>query len=116
MWSELAPQKTKMSYANSKCEILTDAEGLGPMEKPERQPLPIVAVIILLKASMTITNIKENIGLPCLTPRVLLKIPNGEPLTNIEKRIDEMQCAIQEQHFSPKPHLLSKYNKNSQLM
>jgi hypothetical protein len=103
-----------MQIANEK--ILIDVEGLGPMEKPERWPLPIVAVIILLKASMTITNIKADIGSPCLTPCVLLKIPNGEPLTSIEKRIDEMQRAIQEQHFSPKPHLLSKYNKNFQLM
>jgi hypothetical protein len=74
------------------------------------------AVNILLKASMTITNRKEDKGSPCLTPRELLKKSDGVPLTKTEKRIDKMQCTIQEHHFSPKPHILNKYNKNFQLM
>jgi len=66
----------------------------------------------LLKASMTITDRKENKGSPCLNPRELLKKPTGELFTKTEKRTKEMQCAIQEHHFSLKPHLLSMYKRN----
>jgi len=60
------------------------------------------------------TNNNGDKGSPCLKPRELLKNPDGLSFTKIEKRIKKIQCAIQERHFSPKPHLLNKYNKNSQ--
>jgi len=62
------------------------------------------------------TNRRGDRGSPCLSPKKLLKKPDGEPLTKTEKRIEEMQRAIHETHFSPKPHLLDMYNKNIQLM
>jgi hypothetical protein len=89
---------------------------LEPTEKPERRPMSMVIENILLKASMTTTNRRGDRGSPCLSPLELLKKLDGEPLTKTEKRTEEMQCDIQETHFSPKPHLFSMYNKNFQLM
>jgi hypothetical protein len=63
----LAPQKIKVSSANNKCEIFT-AGGLEPTEKLERKPLSTVAMIILLKASMTMMKRKGDRGSPCLNP------------------------------------------------
>jgi len=44
------------------------AGGLEPTEKPERKPSSTVAVIILFKASMTITKRKGDSGSTCLNP------------------------------------------------
>jgi hypothetical protein len=72
-------------------------------------------MIILLKASMTIVKRKGDSGFPYLNPRELLKKPTGEPFTKTEKRIKDMQCAIQENHFPPKPHLFNIYKRKFQL-
>jgi hypothetical protein len=89
---------------------------LEPTKKHERRPLSTVAKNILLKGSMTTTNRRGDKGSSCLGPRELLKKPNREPLTKTENHTKEMQCAIYERHFYPKPHLLNMYNKNFQLM
>jgi hypothetical protein len=96
-------------------EMLTTGS-LEPTEKPERRPLSTVTENILLKASMTTTNKRGDRGSPYLSPLELLKKPDGEPLTKIEKRTEEIQYDIQETHFSPKPHLFNMNNKNFQLM
>jgi hypothetical protein len=106
---------TKNQRVICECEIFT-AGGLEPTEKPERKPLSTVAVIILLKASMTLTKRKGDSGSSCLNPRELLKKPAEEPFTKIEKRTEDMQCAIQEHHFSLKPHLLIMYKRKFQLI
>jgi hypothetical protein len=49
---------------------------------------------------MTTTNRRGDRGSPCLSPLELLKKPDGEPLTKTEKHTEEMQCEIQETHFS----------------
>jgi hypothetical protein len=51
-------------------------------------------VNILLRASITMINKRGDRGSPCLSPRELLKKPDGVPLTKIEKRAEEIQCAI----------------------
>jgi hypothetical protein len=91
------------------------AGGLEPTEKPERKPLSTVAVIILLKASMTLTKRKGDSGSPYLNPQELLKKPAGEPFTKTEKQTEDMQCTIQEHYFSLKPHLLTMYKRKFQL-
>jgi hypothetical protein len=68
----------------------------------------VVAEIILLKACITMTNKKEDRGSPCPNPQELPKKLEEEPLIKMEKHTDEIQWAIQEHHFSPNPHLLSK--------
>jgi hypothetical protein len=50
-----------------------------------------MALAILLKASITITNRKGERGSPCLTPLELLKKPDGEPLIKTEKEAEEIQ-------------------------
>jgi hypothetical protein len=52
-------KKNKVSSANNKCEIFT-VGGLEPTKKPKRKPLSTIAVIILLRASMTITKRKGD--------------------------------------------------------
>jgi hypothetical protein len=54
----------------------------------------IETVNILLRASITMINKRGDRGSPCLSPRELLKKPDGVPLTKIEKRAEEIQCAI----------------------
>jgi hypothetical protein len=78
---------------------------LEPTEKPERQPLSTVTENILLKASITTTNRRGDRGSPCLSPLEQLKKLDEEPLTKSKKHTKEMQCDIQETHFSPTPHL-----------
>jgi hypothetical protein len=61
-------------------------------------------------ASMKMTNNKGDKGSPYLKPQELLKNPEGLSFTKTEKCTEEIQNSIQECHFSPKPHLLNKYN------
>jgi hypothetical protein len=74
---------------------------LAPTEKPVMSPLFIEALITLLNASMAITNKKGERESPCLTKRKLSKKPEEDLLIKTKNRTDEMQCSIQEQHFSP---------------
>jgi len=115
-WSAFAPQKTKVSSTNNIWEMSTVSELLELIEKPDRRPMWIKALINLLRASITMTNKRGNRGSRCLIPWELLKKPDRVPFTKTEKCIEVMQCAIQEHHFSPKPHLLNIYNKKSQLI
>jgi len=43
-------------------------------------------------------------------PARATKKPDGVPFIKTEKRTYEMQCAIQEHHFSTKPQLFNIYN------
>jgi hypothetical protein len=47
--------------------MLTRLDSLDPIEKPERIPLSIEAVIVLLSPFMKITNKKGDKGSPYLT-------------------------------------------------
>jgi hypothetical protein len=68
----------------------------------------MVAKIILLKASTTITKRKGDKGSPYLRSRELLKKPNRLPFTKTEKRTKEIQNVIQEAISPQKPHILNK--------
>jgi hypothetical protein len=59
------------------------------------------------------TNRRGDRASPYLCPQELLKKPDRVPFTKMEKHTEEKQCAIQEHHFSPKPHLFNLYNKKS---
>jgi hypothetical protein len=63
----------------------------------------MVAEIILLKASITITNKKGVRGSPCLTPRELSKNPEGEPLIKMEKHTNEITVSYPKAPFLLKP-------------
>jgi hypothetical protein len=93
----------------------TTPECLDPIEKLEKKPPLIEAESILLKVSITITKRKDDKESHCLKPRELLKKLDGLPFTKMEKCTEEIECAIQEHNFSPKPHILSKKSKKSQL-
>jgi hypothetical protein len=53
--------------------MLTLLDKLAPIEKPEMKLLLIAAKIILLNASMTMTNRNGDKGSPYITHRKLLK-------------------------------------------
>lgn len=73
MWSKLAPQKTKVSFANNMCDIFTTSKCPVQAQKPERRLPSTVAVSILLNASMTTTDNRGDRESPCLNPHELLK-------------------------------------------
>jgi len=73
----------------------------------EKTPLTM-AESILLQASIIITKRNDDKWSPYLKPRKIIKKPDGLPFTKREKNTEEIQCAIQERNFSPKPHLLNK--------
>lgn len=54
----MAPQNIKVSSTNRRLEMLSPPPFLDPTEKPDKKPPFIVAVIILLNASITRTNNK----------------------------------------------------------
>jgi hypothetical protein len=87
---------------------------LDPTEKLVKRPMFTKVVTILLSISMTITitNNKGDKGSHYLKSREILKNFVDLPLTNIEKHIEEIQCAIPLNYFSPKQHLLSIYSKS----
>ena len=112
----LTPQNTKVSFAISKWEKLTVSEGLVPIEKPERKPLSIVAVIILLRASMTIMNRKEDKRITLPHPMRATEESGWSVVNQDEKTCRQNAMRYQRAPFPPKPHLFSKFNKNFQLM
>jgi hypothetical protein len=108
IWLASAPQKTKASSTNKRWETTIRDRSQEPTEKPEIQPLEVIAPSILLNASMTKSKRKGERGSPWRTPRELPKYPHGEPLTKTGNRTVEMHCLIYIHHFSPKPHIRSK--------
>jgi len=88
--------------------MLTTPEFLDPIEKPGRKTPLTVAESIQLKTSIIITKRKGDKGSSCPKSWELLKHQNEWPFTKTEKRIKEIQSAIQERYLSPKPHLFNK--------
>jgi hypothetical protein len=65
----------KKSKENRRWEIWSAPTFLDPTKKPERRIPYTAADSILLRASLTITNTKEDKGSPCLKPQELLNSP-----------------------------------------
>jgi len=74
---------------------------------PPKSLLSTVTNIILLDASITITNNKGNNESASLHPCELIKKPDEKPLTRMENRTVAMQFSIQPHHLSSKLHLFN---------
>jgi len=76
---------------------------MGPTLIPDMSPSLIALSNILLKASITMTNNKEDNGSSYLLPIDLSKNPHEIPLMRMESLIVEMQKKTHFLHFSGKP-------------
>jgi hypothetical protein len=79
---------------NNRGEKLSAVAFLFSIEKPNRKPRFFVATIILLKASIMMTNGKGDKGSPYFRPRKLLKNLVRVPFTKTEKCTEEIQCDL----------------------
>jgi hypothetical protein len=71
--------------------MLSPPPFLHPTEKPNKKSMFTVMVIILLRASINMTNNKEYNGSFCLKPRELLNNPYEDPFINTKKHTEEIQ-------------------------
>ena len=115
MSSFLASQKTIVSSAKRRWEILTTCPLPLRILHPEMKPPSTTLQIRTLRTSIPMTNRYGDIGSPCRSPFELEKNPTGSPLTNTENVAVEMQLHIQSLHLAPNPIFCRTLIKNCQL-